>query len=255
MGEFDRALILTSPTIKGKVVKDAQYLLSGKNTFVDDELGTIHPYKGKIDGVCGPSTMTAAREGKYWCGYPESELYESFGQTLYEILDGIRELPKDYHTRRAERVAASHLTRGHKALNVALTQIGYHEDPYGSNDQKYGIWYGFNGVAWCDIFVSWCFAQIGYKEFRYSYVPTTVHDALYNRNGMTLVTAPQAGDLCCYHTGEGDDMHIAFFHSVINKTQFYDVGGNTGPSNMSNGGAVLKQVRSYSQISHIIRIK
>lgn len=254
MGEFDDALILTSPPIRGKIVKDAQWLMSGKNAFADTP-NPIHPYKGKIDGVAGTKTMTAARESKYWLGYPESELYASFGQTLYECLHGVRELPDDYKTRRAERIALANLTIGHKALNIGLTQVGIKEDPYGSNKQKYGVWYGYNGVPWCAIFDSWCFAQVGHPQWRYASVALAVHDARYNRNGATLVTVPQLGDLMCYETAEGPDEHIAFFAGAINSKSFYDLGGNTGPTNMSNGGEVLKQVRQYSQVTHCIRVK
>jgi hypothetical protein len=63
------------------------------------------------------------------------------------------------------------------------------------------------------------------------------------------------GDLMSYYTSEGPDEHIAFYHSGINNKSFYDVGGNTGPISMSNGGEVLKQVRQYTQVSHVIRVK
>lgn len=254
MGEFDDALILTSPPIKGKRVKDAQYLLSGKNAFAGSS-NPIHPYKGKIDGVAGPATLTAARESKYWLGYPESELYASFGQTLYECLHGLRKLSADYQSRRAERIALANLTIGHKALNVALTQIGVKENPFGSNRQPYGLWYGFNGVPWCAIFVSWCMNEVHHSEWRYASVREAVDDARYNRRGATLVTTPQVGDLMSYTTAEGPDEHIAFFASGIDSKTFNDIGGNTGPIDMSNGGEVLKQVRSYSQVSHVIRVK
>lgn len=254
MGEFDESLILTSPPIHTKRVKDAQYLMAGHNAFAETA-NPIHPYKGKLNSIADVATMTAARESKYWCGYPESELYESFGQTLYECLHGIRELPKDYIERREQRIALSHLTIGHKAMNYGLTQIGIKESPAGTNRQKFGLWYGFNGVPWCDIFISYCMAQVGHPQFKYSFVPQTVEDARYNRNGMTLVTTPQVGDLCAYRTAEGIDMHIAFYVSGIDKNTFWDLGGNTGPTNMSNGGEVLKQIREYSQISHIIRVK
>ena len=36
------------------------------------------------------------------------------------------------------------------------------EDPKGSNKTKYGLWFGFNGVAWCCMFVSWIFDSAGF---------------------------------------------------------------------------------------------
>lgn len=42
-------------------------------------------------------------------------------------------------------------------LTVARSQLGVYESPPNSNMQKYGQWYGMNGVAWCAIWVSWVF--------------------------------------------------------------------------------------------------
>lgn len=39
-------------------------------------------------------------------------------------------------------------------LSVALAHRGTVEDPVGSNRQRFGAAYGWNGVAWCNIFVS-----------------------------------------------------------------------------------------------------
>ena len=44
-------------------------------------------------------------------------------------------------------------------INIAKTEIGYTET--GSNDTKYGKWYGLNNNPWCAMFVSWCFNQAG----------------------------------------------------------------------------------------------
>lgn len=44
-------------------------------------------------------------------------------------------------------------------LDIARSQIGTREA--GSNLTKYGAWYGFNGVPWCAIFLSWVLGQAG----------------------------------------------------------------------------------------------
>jgi peptidoglycan hydrolase-like protein with peptidoglycan-binding domain len=44
-------------------------------------------------------------------------------------------------------------------VRVARSQVGYHAD--GNNHQKYGVWWGMNGVAWCDIFSTWVFHEAG----------------------------------------------------------------------------------------------
>ena len=246
MGEFDNALILTSPHITGQKVKDAQWLLAGHNRFKDGP-NPIHPYKGKIDGNCGPATITASREAKIWLGYPDTELDASFGQIIYGyLLDVV--LPHDYQERRADRIVAAKETIGFEAMQIALTQEGTTDG--GDDNTKYGIWYGFNFVPWCDIFVSWCLNQVG-SSYRYSYVPTTVSDARENRNGLTLVTTPQPGDLMCYHTNEGPDMHIGFYVKKIDDNSFYDIAGNTGPT----ASGVYSQKQNMDRVSHIVRVR
>ena len=44
-----------------------------------------------------------------------------------------------------------------KIVEIASSQIGYIETP--KNQTKYGKWFGYDGVSWCGIFVSWCYAQ------------------------------------------------------------------------------------------------
>lgn len=48
---------------------------------------------------------------------------------------------------------------GQKMVNIALKEEGYRES--GNNNTKYGAWFGYNGVAWCAIFVCWCANQAG----------------------------------------------------------------------------------------------
>lgn len=47
------------------------------------------------------------------------------------------------------------MATGEDILRIASTQVGYHEEAYHHN--KYGAWYGIDGVAWCMEFVSWCY--------------------------------------------------------------------------------------------------
>ena len=43
-----------------------------------------------------------------------------------------------------------------EVLEIARAELGVQEYPAGSNKQKYGVWYGMNGVQWCMEFVQWC---------------------------------------------------------------------------------------------------
>jgi len=52
------------------------------------------------------------------------------------------------------------------------------------------------------------------------------------------------------------DCHTAFFDRFVSDTQqeFYDLGGNTGPTNFSNGGQVLQQIRDVSLVHRFVRL-
>lgn len=258
VGEFTRPLALTTPLMRGQRVKDAQWLLAGNNRFEG-----LAPYKdGKIDGVYGPVTGQAVRRAKYWLGYPDRAVKSSdglrFGQTLYEYLrpNHWRPLPEEYRKRRTARLRAIVVvTPGEKALAVARAQLGYHETPWGSNRNKYGAWYGFNGVPWCAIFESWCLAQVGIR-YRYSYCGSIVDDAANYRNGLYLVRTPRAGDIVIYTLRGHRFAHTGFFVRWLDvgQTRFVDLGGNTGPTSISNGGAVMEQHRDRGIVSHFVRI-
>src|SRR5436190_20102407 len=46
-------------------------------------------------------------------------------------------------------------------LDIARSELGITEQPPESNHQKFGQWYGFDGVPWCAEFVSYCFYNAG----------------------------------------------------------------------------------------------
>jgi len=48
-----------------------------------------------------------------------------------------------------------------KIVEIARAEIGTKESPKNSNKTKYGKWFGLDGLAWCGMFVSWCYAMRG----------------------------------------------------------------------------------------------
>jgi CHAP domain-containing protein len=140
-----------------------------------------------------------------------------------------------------------------RALEKATSQLGYTESPAGSNNNKFGSWYGMNGVPWCAIFVSWCFEQAGGSpSFKagsmYSYCPYVVSDARANRNGLQSVDDPIPGDAVCYDWAFDTIYdHIGIFERWTSGTsQFNAIEGNTSVDNNSNGGEVMRRSRSRS---------
>ena len=142
------------------------------------------------------------------------------------------------------------------ALKRAQGQLGYKESPAGSNNNKFGSWYGANGQPWCAMFVTHCFelgaADTGrdspsfVKGSRYAYCPYLVADARNGKYGLKTTDDPQPGDLVVYDwewNGEYD--HIGIFESGT-PSSFKAVEGNTSTSSNSNGGEVMRRSRSKS---------
>lgn len=252
MGEFTKPLVVTTPYMTGKKVDDAQWLLSGHNRFEG-----LAPLKDSArDGVYGPLTGQATSRAKFWLGYPSSGINTVFGQTLYEYLrpNQWRPLPPEYRARRAARLKAAEVTIGEKALNWAITQLGYEESPTGSNCNKYGSEYGFNCVPWCAIFESIAFKRAGRPSYRYAACLYIYLDAVYGRNGLRRVWTPRRGDVVVYNLHGDRYAHTAFFEKWLTQDTFQDLGGNTGSRSFNNGGAVARGTRHTSQVTAYVRV-
>jgi hypothetical protein len=64
------------------------------------------------------------------------------------------------------------------------------------------------------------------------------------------------GDVAIFNLHGDPYAHTSFFEKWKNQSAgtFYDVGGNTGPTNISNGGAVMRQERQRQMVSHFVRV-
>jgi CHAP domain len=148
-----------------------------------------------------------------------------------------------------------------KALKRAQGQLGYKESPPGSNNNKYGVWYGMNYQPWCAMFCTWCFENEGNspafaKASRYSYVPYIVADAQDREHGLSITQDPIPGDLVCYDWSYDTIFdHIGIFENWTSLTTFEAIEGNTSTSNNSNGGEVMRRSRSIqSQKTVFVRV-
>jgi hypothetical protein len=241
--------------MKGDRVKDAQYLLKGANRF--EKLAT---YKdGKIDGDYGILTAQATKRAKFWLGYPSNSLDGMFGQQLFEYLrpKNWRPLPKAFQERREHRleVVAKDETLCLRAFREAEKHIGYREEPrHGINDNKFGREYGWNYVPWCAIFESICFKHSGWPNYRFASVERIHWAAMANIFKLFIVHSPKKGDIIGYQLHGDRYAHTAFFDSWVNSTTLLDLGGNTGPTDISNGGMVMKQQRPKTMVSFFARV-
>ena len=156
---------------------------------------------------------------------------------------------------------------GTQALVEAIKHLGLTESPSGSNRTMFGEWYGVDGVAWCNIFVSYCFnVGAGYSicdGFKGSgvkagkgcaYVPTT--EAWLRATGLWVGrTEPMAGDIAIYNwDGKGIPEHIGIVETSLGNGQFTAIEGNTSVGNDSDGGAVMRRTRKLSQVDGFGRI-
>lgn len=132
-------------------------------------------------------------------------------------------------------------------LDIARGEIGVAESPRNSNKTKYGAWYGVNGVPWCMIFVQWCFDQSGnalpYKTASCSGLLNWVKK---NRKAW-ISTDPQPGDIIIYTFGHTGILEQADAASVT------AIEGNTAIGNDTNGGSVMRRVRSRAAVQAYIR--
>ena len=162
-----------------------------------------------------------------------------------------------------------------KVIKIAEEQVGYLEkksnkdldsktaNAGSGNYTKYGRdlvkWIGSpyaNGVAWCDMFVDWCFIEAyGLETAKKmiggwsAYTPTS---ASYFKNMGRWSTKPQKGDQIFFKNGSGTICHTGIVYAVDNN-YVYTIEGNTSGASgvIANGGGVCKKKysRSYTRIA------
>lgn len=136
-------------------------------------------------------------------------------------------------------------------IDIATKEIGTKELPPNSNKTKYGQWFGLDGLPWCGIFVSWCYAHankplgnIGYTN-GYAGVGTALEH--FKKLGQITIT-PISGDIVIFDWNlDGKPEHTGLFvKDNGDKIHFTTIEGNTAIGNDSNGGEVmLRTDRQY----------
>ncbi|UOX32424.1 CHAP domain-containing protein [Flavobacterium sediminilitoris] len=137
-----------------------------------------------------------------------------------------------------------------KIVEIAKAEIGNVEIPKNSNKTKYGKWFGFDGVPWCGIFVSWCYAQAGHQlskiGFSKGFAGCQTAVAYFKKN-KCITNNPQPGDIVFFDWNkDGRYDHTGLFVKWINENEFITIEGNTSIGNDSNGGIVMERKRNKS---------
>ena len=136
-----------------------------------------------------------------------------------------------------------------KIVEIAIKEKGYKEFPANSNLTKYGEWFGFDGVAWCAMFVSWCYHNAGFPlgniGFVKGFAGCQTGYFWFKKQGE-ITTTPKPGDIVLFDwNGDGRFDHTGIFVKGVDELYFESVEGNTSANNQSNGGEVQIRTRKY----------
>ena len=147
-----------------------------------------------------------------------------------------------------------------KILEIASKEVGQGEVPLNSNKTKYGKWFGFDGVAWCGMFVSWCYAQAGMPlpniGFTKGFAGCQTAVAYFKKNFM-ITKEPVPGDIVFFDWNkDGRYDHTGIFVKWLkDKKEFETIEGNTSLTNQSNGGQVMRRIRNNGNNVLFVHLK
>lgn len=130
----------------------------------------------------------------------------------------------------------------------AESQIGYKESPAGSNNTKYGKWYGMNYEPWCAMFVSWCANEIGESKNvgKFAYCPYWVDWFKERGQWLDRSEKPRPGDIIFFSNGKRA-CHVGIVKERLGTDYVQTIEGNTSASSDDNGGAVMERKRAYGK--------
>lgn len=150
------------------------------------------------------------------------------------------------------------MTLQEKALEIAKTQLGKHEDPLGSNwghpvqDYLLRVGIGFP-ASWCMAFVYWCFDEAA-KELNVLNKLVKTGGVLYawwNAGDAAKEKIPQPGDIFIMDFGKGLG-HCGIVEKVDDNF-IYTIDGNTNDSGSREGIEVCRKQRPRNKILGYLR--
>jgi hypothetical protein len=142
-------------------------------------------------------------------------------------------------------------------IRVAEKELGQIEKPLNSNKTKYGKWFGYDGVPWCGIFVSWCYSAAGFSlpkiGFTKGFAGCQTAVSYFKKNNQ-ITNNPISGDIVFFDWNkDGRYDHTGIFVKWLNDNEFETIEGNTSIGNDSNGGVVMirKRNKSIAIFAHV----
>lgn len=164
------------------------------------------------------------------------------------------------------------MSNAYRVLTIAAGEIGYSRWTDKSRGTKYAretqpalwprdTWLLANGIAFCDIFVTWVFWKAGALDIlpgKHSF--NTDYRANAGRNAGALVSRAQArpGDVLVFdwNRATAATNHVGILEKITAAGNPQSIEGNTSPGSsgsQGNGGGVYRRVRRWDQVRYIIR--
>ena len=142
-------------------------------------------------------------------------------------------------------------------IETAAREDGVTEKPANSNLTPYGTWYGFNGVPWCAIFVSWVYDKAGHPLGRidsdkgFHYCPSAYN---FWKKHNRFTKNPKPGDIILFDwDGDGKSDHTGIFKGWIRKgISFSSWEGNTSTNSQRDGGKVMLRNRITAYVKAFV---
>lgn len=114
-----------------------------------------------------------------------------------------------------------------QVIEIAESYVGTKESPAGSNKTAFGEWFGWNGVAWCSVFLSYVFAQVGMSLTINKGTASTDNALAWYRRQGRFSTDPQKGALVFFGP-KGNPNHIGLVYDFDNR-YIWTIEGNGLP--------------------------
>lgn len=144
-------------------------------------------------------------------------------------------------------------------MNLAVSQLGYTEEPNGYN--KYNLeYYGKNSASpWCVVFIWWLYKHTNLSDLFYGGGKMNGCGRLwdwYEKNQPDCIVRdkkPQKGDMVMFTFGGQPHCHIGMCESYDGK-YIVSIDGNTSEvGSQDDGGHVLRRKRGKACIWGVIR--
>lgn len=124
------------------------------------------------------------------------------------------------------------------ALAHGRSFLGYKESPARSNRTRFGKQYGWDGVAWCAMFV-WCILQDTGSSAGMVKSASTGAIERWGKSVGRFSRSPRTGDILILRNSKGATQHTELVYSW-NGSRLLGLGGNTsgGAGSIADGGTV-----------------